>query len=90
MKRARRSALSVVRDGEPADPSDPLVRRQRFETAHPRVTIIGPAGACDFWTACFQPGTIPAHPDKTTLSGWQLSDLMDLLDHHLPPGGLSP
>ena len=64
---------------------DPVVRRQRFEAAHPEAVILPPAAGR--WRAVLPAGLIPGVGTRTTLGAWDLGDLMDQLDEILPPGG---
>ena len=63
---------------------DPLIRRQRFEAAYPQVTILPPATLNSRWLAVVPPCSVPGDPTATTLSGWQLEDLMDRLEQIWP------
>lgn len=67
--------------------TDPLVRRKRFETAHPEVTILPPATLNSRWLAVVPPGSVPDEPMRTTLSGWQLEELLAQLEQLWPPQG---
>jgi len=62
-----------------------VVRRQRFEAAHPEAVILPPAAGR--WRAVLPAGLIPGVGTRTTLGAWDLGDLMDQLDEILPPGG---
>ena len=85
MTRAGRPVLRVV-DG--SGPQDAVVRRQRFEAAHPEVTIVRPATVRDRWRAVVPPGVIPWDDDtRTTLGSWDLEGLMNQLDEIYPPDG---
>jgi hypothetical protein len=84
MTRAGRPVLRVV-DGSDSD--DPVVRRQRFEAAHPQVTIVRPATARDRWRAVVPPGQLPGDGTRTTLGSWDLEGLMNQLDEIYPPHG---
>ena len=64
---------------------DPVVRRQRFEAAHPEAVILPPAAGR--WRAVLPAGVIPGDGTRTTLGAWDLGDLMDQLDEILPPAG---
>ena len=66
---------------------DAIERRERFEAAHPDVTIIGPATLTARWLAVVPMGCVPGDPERTMLSAWQLADLMDRLDQIWPPDG---
>ncbi len=57
---------------------DPVLRRQRFEQAHPETVILPPCAGR--WRAILPPGLIPADGTRTTLGAWDLGDLMDQLD----------
>ncbi len=63
---------------------DPVVRRQRFEAAHPEAVILPPAAGR--WREVLPAGLIPGRT-STTLGAWDLGDLLDQLDEILPPGG---
>jgi hypothetical protein len=75
MPKATRPALRVV-DGQA--PEDAVVRRQRFEQAHPEAVILPPAAGR--WRAVVPPGLIPGDGTRTTLGAWDLTGLMDQLD----------
>jgi len=68
-----RPALHVV-DG--TGPQDAVVRRRRFEQAHPEAVILPPST-----------GRWRAVAEGRTLGAWDLGDLMDQLDEIYPPGG---
>jgi len=68
-------ALRVV-DGHA--PEDAVVRRQRFEQAHPEAVILPPAAGR--WRAVLPPGLIPGDGTRTMIGSWDLSGLMDQLD----------
>ncbi len=68
-----RPALRVV-DGR----EDAVVRRQRFEQAHPEAVILPPCAGR--WRAVVPAGLIPGDGTRTTLGAWDLGDLMDQLD----------
>ena len=74
-----RPALRVV-DG--TGPEDAVVRRRRFEQAHPEAVILPPAAGR--WRAVVPPGLIPGDDTSTTLGSWDLADLMDQLDEIYP------
>jgi hypothetical protein len=57
---------------------DPVLRRQRFELAHPDAVILAPSAGR--WRAIVPPGLIPGDGTRTTLGAWNLGDLMDQLD----------
>jgi hypothetical protein len=69
-----RPDLRVI-EGE-GEPEDSVVRRQRFEQAHPEAVILPPSA--DRWRAVAAGRTIGA---------WDLGGLMDQLDAIYPPGG---
>ena len=77
----KRSALRAVGGGA----EDAVVRRQRFEQAHPEAVILPPAAGR--WRAVVPPGLIPGDGTKTTLGAWDLCDLMNQLDEIYPDGG---
>jgi len=62
-----------------------VVRRQRFEAAHPEAVILPPAAGR--WRAVLPAGLIPGDGTKTTLGARDLGDLMDQLDEILSPSG---
>lgn len=68
-----RPALHVV-DG--TGPEDAVIRRRRFEQAHPEAVILPPSA-----------GRWRAVADGRTLGAWDLGDLMDQLDEIYAPGG---
>jgi hypothetical protein len=70
-----RPALRVV-DGHA--PEDAVVRKQRFEQAHPEAVILAPAAGR--WRAVVPPGLIPGDGTSTTLGAWDLTGLLDQLD----------
>ena len=81
MTGAKRPALRAVgRDAE-----DPVVRRQRFEQAHPEAVILPPCAGR--WRAVVPPGLIPGDGTRTTLGAWDLGGLMDQLEEIYPPDG---
>jgi hypothetical protein len=65
---------------------DAVDRRQRFEAAHPEVTITVPGTASGWWIAAISAGSVPADPERTKVTAWQLADLMDALERIWPPG----
>jgi hypothetical protein len=58
--------------------ADAVVRRQRFELAHPQAVILPPSAGR--WRAIVSPGLMPGDVTRTTLGAWDLGDLMDQLD----------
>ena len=64
---------------------DPVVRRQRFEQAHPEAVILPPAAGR--WRAVVPPGLISGDSTRTTLGAWDLEALMDQLEEICPPDG---
>jgi len=76
-----RPALRAV-DG--TGPDDPVVRRRRFEAAHPQAVILPPAAGR--WRAVLPAGVIPGDGTATTLGSWDLCGLMDQLEEIWPPG----
>lgn len=67
-------------------PEDPVIRRKRFEQAHPEAVILPPAAGR--WRAVVPPGLIPeGDGTRTTLGAWDLKGLMDQLDAIYPAGG---
>jgi len=71
---AERPTLRAVGGGA----EDAVVRRQRFEQAHPEAVILPPAAGR--WRAVVPPGLIPGDGTRTTLGAWDLGGLMDQLD----------
>ena len=65
--------------------ADPVLRRQRFELAHPDAVILAPSAGR--WRAIVPPGLIPGDGTRTTLGAWNLGDLMDQLDAIYPDSG---
>ncbi len=57
---------------------DPVLRRQRFERAHPETVILSPCAGR--WRAILPLGLILRDGTRTTLGAWHLGDLMDQLD----------
>jgi len=66
-------------------PEDPVVRRRRFEQAHPEAVILPPAAGR--WRAVVPAGLAPGDGTGTTLGAWDLAGLMDQLDAIYPDGG---
>jgi len=60
-----------------AGPEDPLARRDRFEAAHPEITIAAPETHASMWTA--RRGT------RVVARACQLGGLLDILER--PDGG---
>ena len=77
-----RPPLRVVDGGAP---EDPVVRRRRFEHAHPEAVILPPSAGR--WRAVVPAGKVPGEPARTTLQAWELADLMDQLDAIYPLEG---
>jgi hypothetical protein len=71
---AGRPTLRVVGGGA----EDAVVRRQRFEEAHPEAVILPPCAGR--WRAVVPAGLIPGDGTRTTLGSWDLAGLMDQLD----------
>ena len=67
---------------------DAIDRRQRFEAAHPEVTISVPGTRSGWWIAAVPPGSVPGDPERAKMTAWQLADLMDALDRIWPPDEL--
>ena len=84
MTGAGRQALRVVGGGA----EDAVVRRQRFEQAHPEAVILPPAAGR--WRAVVPPGLIPSDGTATTLGSWDLEGLMIQLDEIYPADGGEP
>jgi hypothetical protein len=72
-----------VIDGE-GEPEDLVVRRQRFERAHPEAVILPPSAGR--WRAVVPAGLIPGDGTSTTLGSWDLDGLMDQLETIYPDG----
>jgi hypothetical protein len=77
-----RPVLLVI--GGEGGPEDPVVRRQRFERAHPEAVILPPSAGR--WRAVVPAGLIPGDGSCTTLGSWDLGGLMDQLDAIYPDG----
>jgi hypothetical protein len=71
-----RPVLRVIA-GE-GESEDSVVRRQRFEQAHPEGVILPPSAGR--WRAVVPAGLIPGDGTSTTLGSWDLGGLMDQLD----------
>ena len=84
MTGADRPALRAVGGGA----EDAVVRRRRFEQAHPEAVILPPAAGR--WRAVVPPGLIPGDCTRTTLGAWDLGGLMDQLDAIYPADGGEP
>lgn len=63
---------------------DAVIRRRRFEQAHPEAVILPPSAGR--WRAVVPPGLLPGDGTRTTLGAWDLCDLMDQLDEIYRPG----
>ncbi len=61
---------------------DAVVRRRRFEEAHPETVILPPSAGR--WRAVVPAGMIPGDGTRTTIGAWDLTDLMDQLDAIYP------
>ncbi len=68
-------------------PEDPVVRRRRFEHAHPDAVILPPSAGR--WRAVVPPGLLPGDGTRTTVGAWDLCDLMNQLED-LYPGEAGP
>jgi hypothetical protein len=77
-----RPGMRLVNGGAP---EDAVVRRRRFEQAHPEAVILPPAAGR--WRAVVPPGLIPGDGTQTTLGAWDLAGLMDQLDAIYPGTG---
>ena len=73
-----RPALRMVGGGA----EDSVMRRQRFEQAHPEAVILPPCAGR--WRAVVPAGLIPGDGTRTTLGAWDLGDLMNQLDAIYP------
>ena len=60
------------------DLEDSVIRRRRFEEAHPEAVILPPCAGR--WRAVIPAGLISGDGTRTTLGAWDLTDLMDQLD----------
>ena len=67
---------------------DAVERRQRFEAAHPDVTITVPGTRSGWWIATVPPGSVPGNQERAKVTAWQLADLMDALERIWPPDEL--
>ena len=72
-------------DGGAEGPEDAVIRRQRFEQAHPGAVILPPTAGR--WRPVVPPGMSPGDGTRTTLGAWDLGDLMDQLDAIYPADG---
>ena len=79
MTGAERPPLRVIAG---TGPDDSVVRRRRFEEAHPEAVILTPAAGR--WRAVVPPGLIAGDGTRTTLGAWDLGGLMDQLDAIYP------
>lgn len=75
-----RPALPAVGGGA----EDSVVRRRRFEEAHPEGVIL--PSAAGRWRAVVPPGLIPGDGTRITLGAWDLESLMNQLDEIYPDG----
>ena len=57
---------------------DAVVRRRRFEQAHPEAVTLPPAAG--WWRAVVPPGLIPGDGTLTMLGAWDLAGLMNQLE----------
>jgi hypothetical protein len=64
---------------------DSVVRRRRFEEAHPEAVILPPCAGR--WRAVIPAGLIPGDGTRTTLGARDLTDLMDQFDAIYPDSG---
>jgi len=80
---AERPTLRAVGGAE-----DSVVRRRRFEEAHPEAVILPPCAGR--WRAVVPPGLIPGDGTRTTLGAWDLGDLMNQLDAIYTDGEAGP
>ena len=62
-----------------------FARKDRFEAAHPDVTIVRPPRPTDRWRAVVPLDRVP-EGSGTTLGAADLEELMDQLDEMYPPG----
>ena len=73
-----------MKTGRPAlrmvggDAEDSVVRRRRFEEAHPEAVILPPCAGR--WRAVVPPGLLPGDGTRTTLGAWDLESLMAQLE----------
>jgi hypothetical protein len=78
----------VLRMVDSFGPEDAVLRRQRFEQAHPEAVILPPSAGR--WRVVVPPGLIPGDGTSTTLGAWDLGDLMDQLDAIYTVGDAEP
>jgi hypothetical protein len=78
MTRKDQPDLRVVDGGG----EDSVVRRRRFEEAHPEAVILPPCAGR--WRAVISAGLIPGDCTRTMLGAWDLADPMDQLDAIYP------
>jgi hypothetical protein len=71
--------------GDGSAPEDPVIRRRRFEQAHPEAVILPPTAGR--WRAVVPASLVPGDGTGTTLGAWDLAGLMDQLDAIYPDGG---
>jgi hypothetical protein len=74
-----RPELRLVGGGAP---EDPVMRRLRFEHAHPDAVILPPCAGR--WRAVVPPGLLPGDGTRTTVGAWDLCDLMNQLEELYP------
>jgi hypothetical protein len=74
-----RPALRLVDGGAP---EDAVLRRRKFEEAHPEAVILPPAAGR--WRVVLPAGLIRGDGTRTTLGSWDLAGLMDQLDAIYP------
>jgi hypothetical protein len=74
------------RDGpQPADDTDCVERRARFEAEYPETVIVTPPTLRDLWRATVPAGQAADRDLGMQITAWSLCDLMDKLDDICPP-----
>ncbi len=74
------------RDGsQPADDTDCVERRARFEAEHPETVIVTPPTLRDLWRATVPAGQAVGRDLGMQITAWSLCNLMDKLDDICPP-----
>jgi hypothetical protein len=56
-------------------PGDPVIRRLRFERAHPEAVVLPPCAGR--WRAVLLAGLVSGDGTRTTLGAWDLCDLRE-------------
>jgi len=74
------------RDGpQPAEDTDCVEQRVRFEAEHPETVIVTPPTLRDLWRATVPAGQAAGREIGMQVTAWSLCDLMDKLDDIYPP-----